>query len=80
MSGKRTTSFRPPTREAARIIRAVRRLGGEVELSANNHLLVIGPDGSRALVASHLNGPRSFRNAVTLIRRQTGMRLGLSPA
>lgn len=79
MSGKRRDVFRPPTRDAARIERAVRSLHGRVTLTANNHLLVSGPDGRATVVGSKHTCPRSFRNAMGKIKRDTGLVLGLTP-
>lgn len=79
MSGKRGSVTRPPTRDAARIIRAVRKAGGDVGLTANGHLRVVGPDGRSTVVGSKYGCPRAFRNAMSKIRNHTGMALGLVP-
>lgn len=60
-------------------MRAVREHGGVVELTRKGHLRVVFA-GRATVVGSKHGDPRSFRNAMGKIRRDTGLALGLSPA
>lgn len=60
----------------AKLIRAIQRAGGSVELTARNHLKVTGPDGV-AIIAPPGRGAgnRQEANARATLRRYAGVAL-----
>ena len=61
-------------KEAAKLIKAIRKAGGEVEQRGVGQLKVTGPDGS-AFVGDSVTAGRAWKETVSKIERYTGLRL-----
>jgi hypothetical protein len=76
--GRRNDGSMPryQSKRARKLARAVISAGGIVELTANGHMRITGPDGV-AIVGAHTTSWRAEKNAVATIRKHAGLEIRL---